>query len=161
MSIEQRLEQVEKQTKRLRVAVVVLATALCGVVSMAAKDSTESIYGVFDTVIAKRIFVQNDKGKIKVALSSSTDGGVVQTFYGKTGVQSVVLGSVGGGEGTVMTYAKSGKELVKLSSTDNGGAAVVYNKTGEGIVSLWADEYGNGEVVSWNRKGKGRSWRSQ
>ena len=49
MSIEQRLEQVERQTKRLRIAVVVLAAALCGVVSMAAKESK---VGMFDVVIA-------------------------------------------------------------------------------------------------------------
>ena len=36
MTIEQRLEKVEKQNKRQRLAVLVLAVALCGMVSMAA-----------------------------------------------------------------------------------------------------------------------------
>ena len=48
MRIEQRLEQVERQTKRLRMAVVVLATALCGVVSMAA---TRWEFSEFDVIL--------------------------------------------------------------------------------------------------------------
>jgi hypothetical protein len=159
MSIEQRLEQVERQTKRLRIAVVVLATALCGVVSMAA---TESEVGVFDTVIAEQIFVKNDMGKAVVSLGTlEGGGGLVQTFDGKIGKKLVSLGADVGGNGTVTTYAPTGKDLVSFGSTSNGGRIEVSNKTGEVIVSLDADDYGNGEVGAWNRKGKGRVWDSQ
>ena len=158
MSIEQRLEQVERQTKRLRIAVVVLATALCGVVSMAA---TESNNGYFDEVYAKRIWVQNDKDGIAVALGESEDGNGIVNTYSSTGKKLVQLHSSVEGEGAVSTYGPTGKKLVALVATPNGGAIEVTNKTGEGIIQLSADDYGNGEVGVWNRKGKGRVWDSQ
>ena len=139
MSLEQRLEQVERQTKRLRIAVVVLAAALCGVVSMAA---TERQDGVFDVVTANAIRVKNNEGGTVVAMGSNSNGiGLVSTYNGKIG--------------------KELEPLVVLGATDNGGGIVVKNKTGEDIVTLEADDYGNGEVGAWNRKGKGRVWRSQ
>ena len=159
MSIEQRLEQVERQTKRLRIAVVVLATALCGVVSRAA---TESKIGHFDTVFANDIFVQNEKGELQVGLSATDSGsGFVQTFDSKTGKKLVSLGVDVGGNGAVTTYAPTGKYLVSLGSTLSGGFVGVNNKTGEGIITLEADDYGNGEVGAWNRKGEGRVFDSQ
>ena len=166
MSIEQRLEQVEKQTKRLRIAVVVLATALCGVVSMAV---TESEDGYFDAVYAKRIFVLNEKGEMEVGLINTDNGGSIATFglegeplvaldatiytegkitlYGDTPGALVQLGSTGDGDGSIETYAqKTGKPLIRMTGTDDGGELRVYNKTGNPIVSLNADEYGNGKV---------------
>ena len=135
MSIEQRLEQVERQTKRLRIAVVVLATALCGVVSMAA---TEGETDIFEVISAKRIYVENDKGEAVIGLTSDNSGA-----------------------GLVIAYSAAGKPSVMLSSTENGGDVAVFNKTGDTIVTLEADDYGNGEVGAWNRKGKGRVFDSQ
>ena len=39
MTIEQRVDQLEKQNKRFRLALTVLAVALCGVVTMADADA--------------------------------------------------------------------------------------------------------------------------
>ena len=159
MSIEQRLEQVEKQTKRLRIAVVVLATALCGVVSMAA---TEKVDGRFDAVYAKSIYVKNYKGETAVAMGSTSDGsGLVSTYNGKTDKKLVSFGEGVDGNGMVITYASTDKPSVMLYSNENGGKISVFNKTIENIVTIGADDYGNGEVGAWNRKGKGRVWRSQ
>ena len=134
MSIEQRLEQVERQTKRLRIAVVVLAAALCGVVSMAATEGE----GSFEVIFAKRIYVQNDKGEAVIRLTS-TDSGA----------------------GLITTRSATYKPSVMLYSNENGGEISVFNKTGEEIVTIGADDYGNGEVGAWNRKGKGRILDSQ
>ncbi len=137
MTVEQRLEQLERKTNRLRIAVVVLAAALCGVVSMAA---TESKVGDFDvifakTVIADTIAVDNGKGGVAVALGVDDDNSA----------------------GIVATYSSTGKQLTKLSFTNDGGAIEVSNKTGEKIIQLASDDYGNGEVGVWNRSGKGKS----
>ena len=184
MSIEQRLEQVEKQTKRLRIAVVVLATALCGVVSMAA---TERQDGVFDTVVANAIYVKNNEG-VSLVRIIATDGGdgLVTTYnyngktvnklvglsvtkndegkvttYGPTGKQLVDVTTSVNGSGKVTTYASTGKDLLTLGDTENGGAIDVLNKMGEVIITLQADDYGNGEVGAWNRNRKGRILDSQ
>jgi len=184
MSIEQRLEQVEKQTKRLRIAAVVLATALCGVVSMAA---TERQDGVFDTVVANAIYVKNNEG-VSLVRIIATDGGdgLVTTYnyngktvnklvdlsvtkgnegivttYGPTGKELVDVTASTNGAGKVTIYGRTGKKLAGLGDTENGGSLFVHNKTGEAIVTLQADDYGNGQVGVWNRKGMGRKYTSQ
>jgi hypothetical protein len=136
MSIEQRLEQVERQTKRLRMAVVVLAAALCGVVSMAA---TRWEFSEFDVIRAKSIQVINKSGKSVVSLDAiaSDQAGMIRTF------------------------SSSGRMLIHIGTTENGGYISVNNKTGEAIADIAADDYGNGEIGAYNRKGKGRVFDSQ
>ena len=153
MSIEQRLEQVERQTKRLRIAVVVLATALCGVVSMAA---TESNNGYFDEVYAKRIWVQNDKDGIAVALGESEDGNGIVNTYSSTGKKLVQLHSSVEGEGAVSTYGPTGKKLVTLHSTVEGNGMVsIYNgSTGKELVTLGATVNSAGAVSTYSPTGK-------
>ena len=131
MTIEQRLEKLEKRNKRLTVALTMMAVTICAVVTMAA---TGEKYSDFDTVTARYIAVTKDAGKIIVS-----------------------LGANDGGDGMVLTQSAKGKYLVKLSSSDSGGLVYVYNKTGEFVAEMSADEYGNGLVGAWNRKGKGRT----
>jgi hypothetical protein len=137
MSIEQRLEQVERQTKRLRIAVVVLATALCGVVSMAAKGND---IGYYKKIFAEEIIVRDPSAN---------------------NPQPIWLLPVG--EGGMIVVSDDSKSSVSMVALDHQSSGVirVHNKTGEEIITLQADEYGNGEVGAWNRKGKGRVWRSQ
>ena len=71
MTIEQRLNQMERQIKRQRIGLFVLTAALCGVVSMAA---TESKNGYFDMVIAKSIYVAKDKNEVIISLMADDDG---------------------------------------------------------------------------------------
>ena len=176
LTIEQRLDQLERRNRRLTATLALMVVAICAVVTMAATGKKN---GDFDVVTAKRILVKHDNGENAVTISSFFGYGMVKT-YGPNGKELVVLGSTTDdhgmvktygsngkelvrltastdGKGMVETYGSNGKELVTLGSTDNGGAIEVYNKTGEGIVSMRADEYGNGEVGAWNRKGKGRT----
>ena len=185
MTVDQRLNHMERQIKQQRVGLFVLAAALCGVVSIAATDSE---YGFFDgvsanvvtadTVIAKRIRVENDEGKSAITLTSNTSGnGHVQTHNATTGKSLVVLSDVGGGYGVVSTYSPSDKEMVRLMGTENGGMVTVYNNTvkggviisgkesggvatvannaGKWMATLYTDDYGNGKVVVWDRNGGG------
>ena len=182
MTIEQRLNQMERQIKRQRIGLFVLTAALCGVVSMAA---TESKNGYFDAGYAKKIFVVNYKGEMAVGLANTDNDSAIGKFslegeplvaldatsytegwitlYGDTPDGPLMrLGATGDGNGSVETYAqKTGDSLIRMTSTDDGGASRVFNKTGDIIVSLHADDYGNGEVGSLNRKGKGRKLSSQ
>jgi hypothetical protein len=186
MTIEQRLEQlefqnqhIERKNKRLTAALVVMAVAICAVVTMAA---TGEKYSDFDVVTARTIFVKNDAGMIIVSLGANDAGdGLVNTssaqgkdlvtlsatMSGKgmvttsapNGKELVTLTATTRGEGAVRTYAPNGKVLVRLGTTadDTGGSLTVFNKTGEEVVQLFADEYGNGVVGAFNRKGMGRT----
>ena len=59
MTVEQRLEQLEKRNKRLTVALTMTVVAMAAVVTMAATGDKD---GVFDTVVARHIRVTNDAG---------------------------------------------------------------------------------------------------
>ena len=178
MTVEQRLDQLEKRNKRLTVALTMTVVAMCAVVTMAATGDKD---GDFDTVTARRVYVKNAAGDLVVRLGAINDSGngVVMTrsakgkdlvklgatvddegtvtTYHPNGKELVKLTSTEGGGGSVTTYQSNGKELVDLGTSDNGGLVYVFNKTGEFIAEMSADEYGNGVVGAWNRKGKGRT----
>ena len=95
MTIEQRLDQLEKRNKRLTVALTMT------VVAMAATGDKD---GVFDTVTTRTIFVMNDAGDIVVSLGADDDGdGLVETTSPK-GKKLVKLSAPFNGNGTVKTY---------------------------------------------------------
>ena len=160
MTIEQRVDQLEKRNKRLKVALTMMA-----VVTMAATGEKD---GNFDVVRAKNIFVESGVMARSIAVISDentlavtsgiTDNGNswVKTISAK-GKALVELTSTVDDKGVVMTYQPNGKKLLELSSNGNGGATEVSNKTAEGIIQMYADEYGNGVVYAGNRKGKGRT----
>ena len=122
MTIEQRLDQLEKRNKRLTVALTMTVVAMAAVVTMAA---TELKDGVFDSVVAKRVFVKNDVGQIVVTLDTDDNGnGLVRTFSAK-GKTLVKLSSTVNGEGTVTTFQPNGKPLVKLFATADGNGGLI------------------------------------
>ena len=154
MTMEQRMDQLEKRNKRLTVALTMMAVAMCAVATMAATGMKD---GDFDFVTARHIYVTNDAGDIVVGLGANDSGdGLVQMLSAK-GQHLVWLTSTVDGNGAVTTYQPNGKELVTLSAHDSGGLVYVYNKTGESIAQMRADEYGNGVVWAGNRKGMGRT----
>ena len=138
MTVEQRLQQLEKRNKRLTVALTMTVVAMCAVVTMAA---TGEKYSGFDTVVARHIAVVNDAGEIVVSLGANDNSdGVVYTMSAN-GNDLVMLTSTDNGNGAVTTYQSNGKDLVNLTSTDNGGMFYVMNKTNECIADIKADEY--------------------
>ena len=181
MTVEQRLDQLEKRNKRLTVGLTMMVVVVCAVVTMAATGDKDGRFDMVtaNTVVARSIYVANDaremvvvlgatdtgdglvytrsaKGKDLVMLSATEgDYGAVST-YQPNGKALVTLSATEGG-GSVTTYQPNGKELVKLGTSDNGGLVYVFNKTGQRIAEMIADEYGNGLVGAWNRKGKGRT----
>ena len=169
MSIEQRLEQVERQTKRLRIAVVVLAAALCGVVSMAATKKelfTHSDVGKFggvysDFVVTKRILVNSDEGKTMVDIDGTTgDSGIVRIYNSTLGKISVALAGTDKG-GYIATYGPYDNSTVTLNSTSYGGSIFVSNKIGKTAIGLIANDSGNGEISVWDISGEASILKSE
>jgi hypothetical protein len=154
MTIEQRMDQLEKRNKRLTVALTMTVVAMAAVVTMAATGDKD---GRFDTVVVRHIWVKNDAGEFVVSLGADDGGdGLVRTMSAK-GKDLVQLSATVNDHGIVTTLQPNGKRLLMLGATDDGGGVVVFNKTGEAIAQMKADEYGNGVVGAYNRKGMGRT----
>ena len=175
MTTEQRIIQLEKQLRQQRLGIVAMAIAICSAVSISATYENEA---VFDTVKAKRIIIQNNRGFTSVDLRSDTEGDGRVTTYRSTGRELIELSSTVSGEGILSTYSSTGRKLVELNGTESrdgtittysasglklvdigatadGGSLYLFNKTGDGIVTIQSDDYGNGQVGAWNRQGKG------
>ena len=71
MTMEQRMDQLEKRNKRLTVALTMTVVAMAAVVTMAATGEKD---GDFDTVSARHIFVRNDAGSGVVILGADYRG---------------------------------------------------------------------------------------
>ena len=157
MTVEQRLDQLEKRNKRLTVALTMTVVAMAAVVTMAATGEKN---GEFNELTARHIWVENDAGQIVVGLGATSVGdGLVLTMSAK-GKDLVMLTATQGGNGAVTTYQPNGKKLVEMGSNTDGGMTYVYNKTGEVSAEMGADHYGNGVVGAYNRKGIGRTLES-
>ena len=129
MTIEERLECLERRANRYRNALVLLVMSVCAVALIGATAD--------DGIIrAKGLYITNNEG-LSVIWAAVTDDG-----YGLLKVKS-----------------KTGKDLIYAGagSTGNGFLFSGSNKTAESVVQLTADEYGNGVVGAYNRKGKGRT----
>jgi hypothetical protein len=74
-----------------------MAVAICAVVTMAATGEKDA---EFDTVVAKHIFVVNDRGRNIVSISPNAHGyGVIWTKTAQ-GKDLVTLGATTGGHGS-------------------------------------------------------------
>jgi hypothetical protein len=109
MTIEQRLDQLEKRNKRLTVALTMMAVTICAVETMAATGLKNAN---FDEVTARRVYVENNAGNVVVALAALPEGsggdGLVRVLSGKRN-NLVVLTSTQDGSGRVTTYQPNGK----------------------------------------------------
>lgn len=151
MNLEQRVDQLERQNKRQRIGLLVLAVALCGVVSMAATDSRD---GEFDTVFAKSISIMGDGFLPAVSLGVDDGGdGFIYTRSARGKKLVALLPSVDG-EGSVITYSPNGKKLVELDATVNGeGRVITYSSTGKKLVKVGATGSSEGLVTTYSPTG--------
>ena len=87
MTLEQRMERLEKRNRRLTAALTLTVVAMCAVVTMAATGEqlvSKAKIGNFDMVMARMIVVENDAGKSVVSLAANSIGdGSVSTRSAK------------------------------------------------------------------------------
>ena len=111
MTIEERIERVEKQNRRLKGAM----TALCVVAVGAIVAGQATPEGVPDVIRAKRFEVVNEQGRAGVVLANSEHGGrvEVQNHCGKT-VSTMSATEAGG---LVSACDAEGKRSIRLGAT--------------------------------------------
>ena len=172
MTIEQRVDALERRVTRYRTAMMTMALVLVAGVTMG-QTKTE----VTDEIRCRKLIVVNERGEPRgeFGVSDNFPELILNNTRDKAGITlSMFLGvpnfTMNGANDmprvslnvmmdvpTFMLWDSKEKSLVTLASTDTGGYLSVSNKTGQSIATLMADEYGNGVVGAWNRKGKGRT----
>jgi hypothetical protein len=157
MSIEERVELLECQNKRQRWALLVLAVALCGVVSMAATVMKD---GNFNNIRAKSLYIENEVGDVVISIDSneSGNGSIVMFSTENDASLSLVIDD----ESAFIGIGDEYQTFAALSGGSKfGGRLGIFNKTGEQIAVIAPNKEGKGVLGLWDRKGKGRIYDSK
>ena len=177
MSIEARLERLEKQMQFYKRLVVALALVIVGGLTMGQAQSD-----IVDVLQCRKLEVYNPTGSAVAVISTTFDAGGCLKIYSpeeKEGVSIYATNEGGGivisnterrvailaarsnGAGFLDINSRDGSPRASISTDDSGGLFVLSNKTREKVIDLRSDIYGNGIIGVWNRKGKGRVYDSQ
>lgn len=153
MTIDQRLEQLERQNRRLKrgmMGIVVAGMALLMIGQASPK------VGRFDRVEARTISVLDNKGNRAASIDSHEKFGGFLRLEKSDGKDLVYLGWNLNGDGMLVTRTKEGKEIVLLTSDESGGGAIsISDKNGSSLIRISANKStGEGVIGVYNRAGK-------
>ena len=183
MTIEERMDKLEKRNKRLTTALTVMSLAICAMVTMAATDN-ELKNGRFDKITAKSIEVEDfvrskgflvyDEKDIK-RITIDPYGILVQTSQAPI--------EIGNGEITIRNARNSSVVRLGANADQTGDIAIldptnansavvmgygrvggfleVRNKRGEQVCIMSPDRNGKGVINVFNREGRGRTLESR
>tara|TARA_Y100001934_G_C12106765_1_gene656592 strand:- start:329 stop:739 length:411 start_codon:yes stop_codon:yes gene_type:complete len=130
MDIEQRLNQMERQIKRQRIGLFVLAAALCGVVSLAAKDLEN---GQFYWLTSRALMVYSESTHPRGGTPKVVVDAPIQDF------------SKSEGGGRIRLFNQDGTKVVEIGSNEDGnGFIFVGNEKGETVLAVGSTVEGNG-----------------
>ena len=155
MTVEERLDRLERQNRWLKagLASLLVAAVATGLLVFAPQDT------IPDLVEARAFHVVDENGAVLVKLEDSFGfslglGGTITTLSNE-GQKLVMLTATMDGEGMVRTLNGKGQELVVLGTTVDGtGAVAIMNSKGQELVRLGATEGGTGAVTTMNGEGQ-------
>ncbi len=153
MNIEQRLDRLERQNRRLKGGLgLLLLTVVVGLLLGFAGQEK-----VPDVVKAKAFHVVTDDGKVLLKLEDTLGLGIAGTLTAMNGKGQILvrLAATTGGEGAVVTMNGKGQELVSLMATTDGeGMVTTLDGKGQALVRLVATARGEGGVLVHDPSGK-------
>jgi hypothetical protein len=123
--LEQRIERLERQSRRYRLIMAGLCLAAVVAVTMAAAPDASDVKA--DEVTCRHLKVVNDEGKTVAEIRPLTDG-VMVALNNQDGVYRMSLG-VG----------------------EQGGNLVILNGASSEGIKLHIDEHGDGRIDVWDR----------
>ncbi|MEE9240217.1 MAG: hypothetical protein V3U53_03400 [bacterium] len=126
MTVEERLERLERQNRRMKKGFALLALALAGFVTM----GQVSRQSVPELISAKKFYVVNDKGQTMVELGSTRLFGYLFVSNRK-GRVIATISTNHSGDGMIRTIDSKGRPLVIITSKKNGEGFIATMKRGE------------------------------
>ena len=151
MTIEERIERLERQNRHLRLGLAGIVLGAAAIFAGAAARKA-----VPDVIKARAFQVVADDGTPLVVLGAPTGIGAVATFNGR-GQELVRLAATTDGNGTVTTHSSKGQMLVRLGvSTVGAGTVTTSNGKGQELVKLGVFTEGTGFVAVLDPSGRKR-----
>lgn len=179
MSLEERVEVLERRLNRYRLILVGMALAWGGIVLSGATPEEEGVVEA-EIVAAKAIFARNADGQLVAGLGVDDAGNGLLQLYSQEGKNLLVAridtngngqlrvysreekdlflaGGDEGGDGLISVFSRTGQEEARLVAAEKGGWLNIWNQSGDDVVQIYADEYGQGYIGVWDSRGQGRS----
>lgn len=149
MTVEERLECLERRANRYRNALVLLVMSVCAVALIGATFDDGIIRG-------KELWITNSEGKDVIYAGFDTDGDGLLRVLSKTGKDVIWAGADPWGDGRLKVYGKTGKELIYAGGDGDGnGRIVVVDDQGDRAVVIYAKSYyvgrGGGQLNIYNQ----------
>lgn len=153
MTIEQRLDRLERQNRLMKGSASVLLLGLLTIATLGASQQNS----IPDLIEARAFHVVGKDGAALVKIDTWKIGdshiGAFST-YGANQKLVVGIGATDGGHGLVATWDGRGQQLVKLGVTTEGeGTVTTRNGLGKELVKLGVGLNGNGTLTTKNRLG--------
>lgn len=149
MTIEERIELLERTNRRYRLMFALFGVvAVCAVGIGAAQDTK-----VPGMIKAKGFVVVDDEGNHLAFLGNDSDKGML-ALLNERGRIFLSLSNDKEGTGSVTTWSEKGKRAVRLGSALNGaGRITIFNKEEVPVVDLAVNKVGSGGISTYNKKG--------
>lgn len=160
MTIEQRIEKLECQNRRLRWTVTGLVGAVVAALIMGQAAATSGGPEAANIIRARRIEIVNAEGQPAVVLGMTTNNAGTIMTMGAKGEKLVNLGVTTNGEGLISTGNRKGNELVKIGvTTDGDGMLGTYSAKGLKLLEVGVTTKGDPKIYSYKPDGSPKhSW---
>ncbi|MFP6871789.1 MAG: hypothetical protein VCE91_21105 [Nitrospinota bacterium] len=165
MTIEERMERLEQENRRMRRGMSAMAAAALLIMGTAnppagARKPGAQFQGaqIHDVVRAREFRVIGGDSRVKVRLGVDQKSGAV-FVYGTDGMlEAAILGGTPGEGGTVGTYLPGSRMLSALigTHTGGGGGVTIFDRRGGLMMSLTSNARGEGKLVQYGPAGKTR-----
>lgn len=142
LTVEQRLERVEKSLRRARwlsLSLLLMVLSLGGGLAF-------DFLGVRGTVRARRFVVVNERGTA-VEIESNDDGDGIVSIHDSMNVPRALLGNSRKGFGTLELYSGAQQKLVSVGGTGSGGQIAIYNNSGRKVIDAQASKTNSGAIA--------------
>ena len=145
ITLNERMEKLEQQNRRLKNYMLLLLFALMGLALVGAKSGPND--GQFRQIVAQKITIANDAGK-EVMYIGTSDEGTGLNILNKTGEKVLSLGINADERGTGMMVAdKEGLPRFGFGMDDGLPSLAITDKNGKKILALGGDDRGYGLVI--------------
>lgn len=142
MTVEERLDRLEKNLRRWRLISLglVAATVLLG------SALGWSIFGTRSSIKTRGLFVVNDKGNA-IELTTSAEGDGLISVNDHAALPRVMFGNSQKGYGKLELYTGHSQRMVMIGGTGSGGQVAVFNNSGHRVVDMQAKKTNSGAII--------------
>ena len=142
LTIEQRMERVEKSLRKSRYLNLVMGLL---VVSLSG-GLIYNFFGVRGTIRAKRLIVVNSRGSA-VEIDCNDEGDGIISLNDSMNLPRALLGNSKKGYGTLELYTGAQQKMVSVGGSGSGGQIAVYNNSGRKVIDAQASKTNSGAIA--------------